>query len=76
MAKIMKIKCNGQEGHVNSVKLEELKKSTPVMRGAGRSPSSGVFPERSVLPCQHCSDGQVVITKAMIAEFYRKTGRV
>jgi hypothetical protein len=62
MPKIIKIRCNGSEKHVNEVNLEKYSKPTIVVRGGTKSNS----PERLVIPCQHCSEGKVIITREMM----------
>ncbi|MDZ7265190.1 MAG: hypothetical protein ONB16_11430, partial [candidate division KSB1 bacterium] len=64
MAKIIKVRCNGKNHHVNEVDIDEITKPTLVVRGEPLRQ----LRERYVVPCKYCSDGQVVITKKMIDE--------
>lgn len=64
MAKIMKVRCNGKDHHVNEVDIDEVTRATIVVRG---EPVQQLR-ERYVVPCRYCIEGLVVITKKMIEE--------
>ena len=67
----MKVKCNGKNKHINEITEDELEKKLQpivVLRG-GPSASKREIPPRLVLPCSHCTEGQVILTRAMIKKF-------
>lgn len=67
MAKLIKIKCNGAQAHVNEVDLDSALKREVVLRGS--SPlalPAPDLPDRLVLKCRHCAEGRIVLTRAMI----------
>ena len=65
MARIIKVRCNGPSQCVNEVDIDYLLRPVPVVKGMPATPTP---PERYVLPCGHCTQGQVIITQEMIAE--------
>jgi hypothetical protein len=67
MAKIIKVRCNGAGKCVNEFTDKELEKYTRptiVVRGQPKN----TVPERLVIPCKHCTEGKVIITRKMIEE--------
>ena len=76
MARIIKVRCNGPEHHVNEIDLDEVLKPFPVYRVMATGPGAAnrEIPERLVLPCQHGSEGKVVLTRDMILDFLARTG--
>lgn len=66
MSRIIKVRCNGAERHVNEVDLDDVLKEDVVLRGAPARAGRRI-PERLVLPCRDCT-GKVNITRAMIEE--------
>ncbi len=72
MPQIMKVKCNDPAPHVNDIDLDKVLRPTPVFRGESK-PIQPNIPERLVLPCQHCTAGQVIVTRGMIAAFQRQS---
>ena len=68
MANLMKIKCNGENQHVNAVDLEQALQPTVVLRGRVH-PQPPSLPARLVLPCRFCTEGKLVITREMMQAF-------
>ena len=70
MAKIIKVRCNGPGKHINKVDLEKALKKDTVVREANldERPSGPSIPERIILPCKECTNGQVIISRAIIEE--------
>ena len=66
MAEIIKIRCNGPARHVNEVDLGEALREQPIAREVAFTTPS--VPERIVLHCSACTDGRVILTRAMIEE--------
>jgi hypothetical protein len=66
MAKIVKIKCNGVEQHVNDVDLDRALEEAIVYRGADARLQN--LPERVTLRCRVCAEGRIVITRPMLQE--------
>jgi len=65
MAKIIKVKCAGQDAHVNEIDLDALLRPTVVVRGGGApAPTEPEIEERYAVPCRRCS-ARVVITREM-----------
>lgn len=65
MITIMKVRCNGPGKHVNEFNekdLEKYTKPTVVVRGGTKSD----LPERLVIPCKHCIEGKIIITREMM----------
>jgi hypothetical protein len=67
MTKTIKIRCNGRGKHVNDVDLEAALAPVIVTRGAPAK-SERRIPERLVLPCRFCTEGKVIIERAVIEE--------
>ena len=67
MGKIIKVRCNGPEKHINDVDLEKALRTTPVLRGAPVKADRRI-PERIVLPCQFCTAGKVILERKVIEE--------
>ena len=67
MSRIIKVRCNGAGRHVNEVDLDEVLREDVVLRGVPSSESRRV-PERLVLPCRSCTEGEVIVTREMIEE--------
>jgi hypothetical protein len=66
MTKTIKVSCNGAGHHVNEVDLGKILKPAIVTRSAPAKPQE--IPERSVLRCQFCREGKVVVTREMIED--------
>ncbi|MDZ7363740.1 MAG: hypothetical protein ONB46_23940 [candidate division KSB1 bacterium] len=66
MAKTIKVSCNGAGHHVNEVDLDKILKPLIVTRSTTAKPRE--IPERSVLPCQFCREGKVVVTREMVED--------
>jgi hypothetical protein len=66
MPKTIKIRCNGPQKHVNEVDLEKALTQQPVYRGARAAAPE--IPERVVLPCLSCTDGKVIVLRAVFEE--------
>ena len=65
MAKIIKVRCNGPRKHVNEIDLDKVLTTAIVLKGRpGQRPQS--IPDRMVLPCGECTEGKVILTRAMI----------
>ena len=69
MGQVIKVRCNGPNKDVNDVKLSDILRETPLARDYN---ASSEFPERIVLPCRFCTNGKVVITQAMLEDFFSK----
>lgn len=72
MAKIIKIKCNGPNRHVNEVDLHSLLTTTIVARGVDPPAVPRDAPERLVRPCRECTAGKVIVTREMIEAAFRR----
>ena len=66
MGRIIKVRCNGPNKHVNEVDVDDALRSVPIARELKFSSSS--VPERIVLRCSGCADGKVIVTRAMIED--------
>jgi hypothetical protein len=64
MGRIIKVRCNGQNKHVNEVDVEDALLTIPVAR---EMESAFEVPERIVLRCRECV-GKVIVTRAMIED--------
>jgi len=64
MTEIIKIRCNGPRQHVNEVDLGEALREQPIARQINFT--SPDVPERIVLHCRECTEGKVILTRAMI----------
>jgi len=64
MGQIIKVRCNGPNKHVNEVDLDDALREDSTARL--RDYSSSSVPERTVLRCHECADGNVIVTRAMI----------
>ena len=64
MVRMIKVRCNGSGKHVNELDLDKYTKPQIVVRGQPKSN----LPERLVIPCQHCTEGKLIITRKMIEE--------
>ena len=53
--------------HVNDVDLDKVLQTDVVLRTAGISAGYDL-PERLVYPCRYCTEGKVIITRAMIKD--------
>lgn len=67
MLKTIKVTCTGAAHHVNEIDLDKLLKPVIVTRSA-TPPKIQEVPARSVLHCQFCPEGKVVITRAMVED--------
>ena len=69
MATTIKIRCNGAGRHVNEVNLDTLLQRAPVYRsGQQGAASASDIPDYFSLPCSQCTDGKVVVTRAVIEQ--------
>ena len=65
MAKIIKVRCNGPNKHVNEIDLDKALRTAIVLKGrSGQGPQA--VPDRVVLPCAECTVGKVILTGDMI----------
>ena len=71
MPKIIKIRCNGPGKHINEVDLDKaLRKDTPtIYKSFSLQQKQPSVPDRLVLPCKQCTEGQVVITNEIINKY-------
>ena len=67
MPKIIKVRCNGPNKHVNEIDLDKLDQKTVVLRGSPATQQKYV-PDRLILPCRFCTEGNVIVTRVMIEE--------
>ena len=67
MAETIKVRCNGPNQHVNEVDLGEALREQPITRSVAAL-SSPDIPDRIVLHCRECTDGKVILTRAMIEQ--------
>ncbi len=67
MPKIIKIKCNGPDKHINEVDLDKALGTTVVSRG-GPTKIERPIPERVVKKCQFCTVGKVILMREMFEE--------
>lgn len=72
MPKIIKVRCNGPNKHVNEIDLKKALGETVVLRGGPavqQSPvQSGYVPKRLILNCQFCTEGKVIVTSDIIGK--------
>ena len=68
MKRIIKVRCNGPNQHVNDVDLNDALREDSMARKLNLSSPS--VPERIVLRCRECVDGRVILTRAMIEDAY------
>ena len=66
MADMIKIRCNGPNHHVNEVDLGEALSRQAIARTI--SYDAPDVPDRIVLFCRECTDGQVILTRTMIEQ--------
>ena len=66
MAEIIKVRCNGPKQHVNEVDLGEVLREQPITRNVVFTTPD--IPERIVLHCRECTDGKVILTRAIIEQ--------
>ena len=65
MAKIIKVRCNGPNKHINEIDLGKVLNTAIVLKSqSGQGPQS--VPDRIVLPCAECTVGKVILTRATI----------
>lgn len=64
MGRMIKVRCNGANKHINEVDLDDALREDAIARQPNFSSSS--VPERVVLRCRECVDGKVVVTREMI----------
>lgn len=67
LPKTIKVACTGAAHHVNEIDLDKLFKPVIVTRSA-TPPRIREIPARSVLHCQFCGEGKVVITRDMVED--------
>ena len=67
MGTTLKVRCNGPGRHINEIDIETLIESDRVtvyrMVGTGRRPR---VRDRYVQRCRQCTEGDVIVTRAMI----------
>ena len=68
MAEIIKVRCNGPKQHVNEVDIREALREQPIARNFYFSLTQPDVPDRIVLFCRECTDGKVILTRAMIEQ--------
>ncbi len=72
--KIVKVKCNGPDKHINDIDLIKMLKGTTILRAAPEPSSSKQtsnymdIPERLVLQCKTCAVGRVILEQNQIKE--------
>ena len=66
MAEIIKVRCNGPNQHVNEVDLDEALREESIARRVDFTQPA--VPDRIVLRCRECTDGKVILTRAMIEQ--------
>ncbi|HEY0003857.1 MAG TPA: hypothetical protein VGB17_03520 [Pyrinomonadaceae bacterium] len=66
MGRIIKVRCNGANRHVNDVDVDEALRVDSIARRVDGSARD--VPERIVLRCRECADGRVILTRAMIED--------
>lgn len=66
MARMIKVRCNGANQHINEVDLDDALREDAIARRPNLSSSS--VPERIVLHCRKCTDGKVIVTRMMIEQ--------
>jgi hypothetical protein len=66
MGRIIRVRCNGPNRHVNEVDVDDAMRETSTLRTVDYYSSS--VPERVVLRCRECVDGKVIVTRAMIED--------
>ena len=71
MPKIIKIRCNGPGKHINEVDLDKAlhKDSFTIYKSVSLQQEQPFVPDRLVLPCKQCTEGQVVITNEIINKY-------
>jgi hypothetical protein len=77
MSPTIKIRCNGPEKHVNEIALDDALQTVTVYRGddeptASYTPDLLDIPQRFVLDCQHCTTGEVTLTRALLEAHLRR----
>jgi hypothetical protein len=66
MGKIIKVRCNGPDKHVNEIDLDIVLRRTTVLRGAPAKTDTSI-PDRWVHRCDSCTYN-VIVTRQMIEE--------
>lgn len=66
MGRMIKVRCNGTNKHVNEIDLDDAMREDSIARGGDFSSPS--MPERIVLRCRECVEGRVIVTRAMIEQ--------
>lgn len=66
MAKIIKVRCNGPNKHVNEIDLDKVLRTDTVLRNRRSDQGPQAVPDRVVLPCAECTTGKVILTSDMI----------
>lgn len=64
MAKIVNVRCTGPNKHVNTIDWRKALEKVIVLRG--KPLSEQPIPPRLVLPCRHCTEGKVILTREMV----------
>ncbi len=67
MGKIIKVRCNETERHVNAVDLDKVLPTIVIFKSIDTKAVRDI-PERLVLPCQSCTAGKVIVTRQMLEE--------
>jgi hypothetical protein len=70
MGQVIKVRCNGPNRHVNEVDVDEALREDTITRKTDALSASA--PERIVLRCRECTDGSVILTRAMIEDARRR----
>ena len=66
MPETIKVRCNGPLQHVNEVDLGEALRAQPITRNIDFT--SPDVPDRIVLHCRECTEGKVILTRAVIEQ--------
>ena len=68
--RIIKVRCNGANRHVNDVDLDKAMREDTIARRTDNSLSP--VPERLILRCRECADGRVILTREMIEDAHQR----
>lgn len=72
MGRIVKVRCNGQNKHVNDVDIDKALTTVLITRDTDMTTQS-MPPVRIVLPCRECT-GNVIFTRKMIEDIKKQHG--
>lgn len=73
MGRLVKIRCNGPNKHVNEVDIDKAQKVVVVAKIIDITARSSPPPERISLRCRECV-GRVIITREMIEDIQKQFG--